>query len=96
MNKNTPKLLAGLVLIAAAMAGVYAVAATAATSIATAFSTEEATSHAQNAEFAARLKQDSASHREARAKCAVLARAKKNICNAEVDARRGLKRSGLL
>jgi len=96
MNKNTPRLLAGLALIAAALAGVYAVAATTATSIATAFSTQEATSHAQNAEFAARLKQDSASHHEARAKCALLARVKKNVCNAQADATHGLKLSSLL
>jgi hypothetical protein len=96
MDKITPKLLAGLVLTAAAMAGVYAVAANTANSMATAFSTEEEASHAQIAEFAARLKHDSASRHEARAKCALLARVKKNACNAAADARHGLKLSGLL
>lgn len=85
-------LLAGLLLIAAAIAGVYAVAATTATGMVAAFSTKEAASRAQIAAFAATVKQDSAAHRDARAKCALLARVKKNVCNAEADAKHGLKR----
>ena len=91
MNLVTPKLLGGLAMIAAALAGVYAVATTTATSMAAVFSTGEAASHAQSAEFAATLKRDSAVHHEARAKCALLPRVKKNVCNAEADAKNGLK-----
>ena len=80
------KLLAGLVIAAVAMAGIYAAAATTATAIAANFAPTAATpaaGHLRIVEFATALKRASAEHRTASAKCKLLTGAEKNICNAE-------------
>jgi hypothetical protein len=80
------KLFAGLLIAAAVMVGIYAAAATTATAIAASYTTAETTSHTRIVEFAAAVKQASAEHKAARARCGLLTDAEKNICNAEAKA----------
>ena len=80
------KVAAAVLIAAAVAAGMYAVAATTATSMAATFATPETARHRSVAEFAATVKQASSQHRAARAQCALLAGAKKSVCNAEARA----------
>jgi hypothetical protein len=82
-KKLISKLFAGLLIAAAVMAGIYAAAATTASSMAASFTTAETTGRTRIVEFAAAMKQASAEHRAARARCELLTGAEKNICNAE-------------
>jgi len=80
------KLLAGLLIAVAAMAGIYAVAATSATTIAASFTTTETSSHSRSVEFATAVKRRLAEHRAARAKCALITGTEKKVCIAEARA----------
>ena len=72
------------------VAGVYAVAATSAATLAASFSTEQTTSRSRMVEFASKVKQAAAEHRAAHAKCRLLAAGdKKEACNAAVRAEDG-------
>jgi hypothetical protein len=87
------KLLAGLLIAAAAMAGIYAAAATTATAMAASFATAETTGYTRIVEFAAAVKQASSEYKAARARCEILTGAQKNPCNAEAKAERGRART---
>lgn len=80
------KLFAGSMIAAAVMAGIYAAASTTATAMAASFTTVETSGHTRIVEFAAAVKQASAEHKAARARCELLAGAEKNLCNAEAKA----------
>jgi hypothetical protein len=80
------KLFAGSLIAVALMAGIYAAAATTATAMAASFTTAETSGHTRIVEFAAALKQASAEHKAARARCELLTGAAKNICNTEAKA----------
>jgi hypothetical protein len=85
-RKLISKLFAGSLIAAAVMAGIYATASTTATAMAASFTTAEASGHTRIVEFAAAVKQASAEHKAARARCELLAGADKNICNSEAKA----------
>ena len=80
------KLFAGSLIAAAVMAGIYAVASTTATAMAASFTTAETSGHTRIVELAAAVKQASAEHKAARARCEILSGAEKNLCNAEARA----------
>src|SRR5689334_1397730 len=89
MSKLVP-----VVLIAvAAMAGIYAVAATTASRVEATFVTTETSSRARNVDFAIAARRTVADRKVARAKCAILAEKLERACNAEAGAkeRRGFK-----
>jgi len=80
------KLFAASLIAAAVMVGIYVAASTAATAMAASFTTAETSGHTRIVEFAAALKQASAEHKAARARCELLTGAAKNICNTEAKA----------
>jgi hypothetical protein len=80
------KLHAGLLIAAAAMAGIYAIAANIATTTAAGFATAETTSHTRLVEFATAMKSAAVENSTARAKCKRLAGAERNDCDAEAAA----------
>ena len=80
------KLLTGLLIAAAAMAGIYAAAATTATAIAANFTPTPAAGQVRIVAFASAVKRASAEHRAARTKCELFIGAEKNFCNAEAKA----------
>ena len=76
------------VLIAIAMiAGMYALAATTASSVAATFNATETTSRTRNVEFATGIKRVTAEHKAARATCAPLAGKPKRVCESEARAK---------
>ena len=87
------KIIPGILLAVAAMAGIYAAAATTASRVAATFVTTETSSRARNVDFATAAKRIFADHKVARAKCALLADKLKRACNAEAGAKesRGVK-----
>ncbi len=87
------KLFAGLLIAVAAMAGIYAVAATTATSMAAGFNTTETSDRTRIIEFAAEMKRTSAEHKAARAKCDRYTVTLKASCNAEAKAEQKRARS---
>ena len=80
------KLYAGLFIAAAAMAGMYAIAANIATTTAAGFATAETTSHTRPVEFATATKSAAIENSTARAKCGRLTGAGKDLCDAEAAA----------
>jgi hypothetical protein len=76
------KLLAGALIAAAVMAGIYAAASTIATAMAASFTTAETSGHVRIVEFAAAVEQASAEHKAARTRCELLTGAENDICNA--------------
>jgi hypothetical protein len=80
------KWVAGVLIAMAAMAGIYAVAATTATSIAGSFTTEARTRPTRIAEFETAVKRASANLKEARERCKVFTGTQRNVCNAEARA----------
>ena len=83
MTALMQKLLAGSLIAAATLAGIYAVAATAATTLADSFTTEESTRHTRSVEFETAVKRAWAEHKAARAKCGPFTGAKRKTCYAE-------------
>jgi hypothetical protein len=79
------KVLAGLLVAAAAISGIYAVAQTTATAAAASFAPETAT-RPRIAEFTSRAQRAAAEYRAARAKCKVLAGAARDTCLFEARA----------
>ena len=69
MTALVQKLLAGSLIAAATMTGIYAVAATAASSMAANFTTEESSRHTRSVEFETAVKRAWAEHKAARAAC---------------------------
>ena len=66
------------------LAGMYAVAATTAATMAAGFSTTESTNRMQIVTFATTLKQAAADHRAGRARCKTLAHPEREACNVAV------------
>jgi hypothetical protein len=81
-------MLAGFLIAVAAMAGMYAIAATAATSLAAGFAPPGAFGHARITDIAGAVNRASAEHRVARAACKRFNGAKRRNCNAEAEATR--------
>ena len=77
------KLIAGVLIGLATMAGLYAVAATTASALAASFITAETTHYSRTLAFETEVKRISAEHKAARAKCKVFTGAKRNRCNSE-------------
>jgi hypothetical protein len=82
-RKFMSKLSIGLLIAAALMAGIYAAAASTATPMADSITTAETSGRTRIVEFAAAVRQASAEHKAARARCELLTGAEKNNCNAE-------------
>jgi hypothetical protein len=80
-KKYLSKLLAGVLIAAAAMAGIYAVAASTASSVAASIVTDESTQRTRITDFAVAVKRASVEQREARAKCKTIQGAKRSDCN---------------
>jgi hypothetical protein len=87
------KLVPGILIGVAAMAGIYAAAATTASRVAATFVMTETASRARNVDFAIAAKRIVADRKVTRAKCALLADKLERACNAEAGARerRGAK-----
>lgn len=79
--KRVHMVIAASLSVATVLAGIYAVAASAAATMAAGFSTTEATNRKQIVSFTSTLKQAAADHRAARAHCKLLAGAEKKTCN---------------
>jgi hypothetical protein len=77
-----PKLLAGVSIMAAALGGMYAIAATTAASMAGGFATEESSSHTRNVAFSTEVQRVSTEHKAARAKCELASGKERKVCNA--------------
>jgi hypothetical protein len=97
-EKAMTKLIAGLLIAAATMAGMYAVATTTATALASSFTTEERTRPTRIAELETAMKRAVAGFKAARGKCDVFSGKQKHVCNAEARAEeiRGVRRLGQL
>jgi hypothetical protein len=80
-----PKVLVGLFVAVGAMAGIYALAATTATTAAAGFVDTETESRARILEFAHAVKRASADFDKAQARCERIPDAKRHLCN--IDAR---------
>ena len=84
------KMVSGALIAIATIAGMYAVAATTANSVAATFITTETTSRTRNVDFATGIKRVAAEHKAARAKCALLAAKPKRACESEARAKEKL------
>ena len=91
------RIISGVLLTLATVAGAYAVASTTATSVASTFITTETASHSRNLEFGSAAKRTSAELRAARVKCDALASKPKRACHAErrMDEQRAFKAAQL-
>lgn len=89
------KALAGVAIAVAALAGIYAVAASTATNIAGRFSTTQSDSHSRNAAFESETMRVAAERAAAREKCDLGARKERRLCRAavRVDEERAVFRS---
>ena len=76
----------GLLIAAATMAGIYAVAATTATSISATFVTAETASHTRLKDFEDEVRRIAARHKTERAKCERLSNTKKIECRTALRA----------
>jgi len=80
------KLISGALLAIVTMAGIYAAAATTASSVTATFNTTETASRARNVEFQSAAKRSSVEHEAAHAKCAILERKQIAACSREARA----------
>ena len=83
----TRKALAGAAIAAVVLGGIYAIAATTATSMASSFATTQTTSHSRSVEFESETMRASAERSAARDKCSQGTRKDRFICDAAVRAR---------
>jgi hypothetical protein len=90
-KRRFSKLVAGLSVAAATMAGIYATAAATAAIAAASFATSETTSRARIVEFAAAVKRASAEYRASQARCGLLTLAERYLC--DIDAKAEEKRA---
>ena len=80
------KLISGGLLAIMTMAGIYAAAATTASSVTATFNTTETASRARNVEFQSAAKRSLVEHEAAHAKCAILERKQRAACSREARA----------
>jgi len=89
------KAVAGVAIVASVLAGIYAVAATTATSIAGGFTTTQSESHSRNVAFEVETMRVSAERAVALEKCGLGTRRERRLCRAaaRADEERALFRS---
>jgi len=80
-------MVSGVLIAIATIGGMYAVAATTASSVAGTFNASEMTSRTRNVDFATGIKRVTAEHKAARAKCTLLAGKPKRACESDARAK---------